>query len=293
MAPDAPIAGLRRRIERLETAGASASSFLATAGGGGAQRSPLSFGQADLDAHFTAGGLGWGSHQIAGLGGDPVAARAFGFMLLARHLATRPSVRALVVQETSALRETGSAYGPGLHAFGLDPGRLVFIQAPDGAQALKAAHEALRLHACDMVVADLWAGAALADLSITRRFNLAAARVQALILLITPDLSATSAALTRWRVASSPSVGIKRRLGPPTFSLDLVRNRHGRTGRWILQWNSHDHAFQSVPIAETGRSAAPAPAALASSMGAAPVDRSRSARAPSAILSPGAYRQTG
>jgi len=285
---DARIAGLRRHIESLETAGIRG---LAD-GRDDEPKAALVLGQPDLDACFTAGGLAWGVHQFAASEGDPAISRALSFMLLARYLADHTAARDLIVQEASALRETGSVYGPGLHALGLDPGRLVFLQAPDGAAALRAINEALRARVPDILIADLCNGAALADLSVTRRFNLAAHKARALVLLTTPDLSSTSAALTRWRVASASSLGARRRLGAPTFSLELVRNRHGRTGRWILEWNSHDRIFQSLRAAEAGPPILRIPA-MAASLVAPAFDRSRQAGPSPAVLSPGDYRQAG
>ena len=83
--------------------------------------------------------------------------------------------------------------------WGVDPGRLVLVQAQSGAEVLRLVNDALRVRAPEVVVGDLWDDAALADLSVTRRFNLAAANARVLALLTTPDLSATSAALTRWQ----------------------------------------------------------------------------------------------
>jgi protein ImuA len=284
MVVDAKLAGLRRRIEGLEAAGPGRL--------GEGARAALGLGHADVDQHFGVGGLLWGSHQLGGTVGDALSARTFGLMLLSRFLAAQPRARALVVQEASALRETGGLYGPGLHALGLDPGRLVIVQTADGAGALRAINDALRAKTSDILLAELGDGAGLADLSVTRRFNLAAQQARVLVLLTTPDLSATSAALTRWRVAAAPSDGRKRRLGAPTLMLDLVRNRHGRTGRWILQWNSHDRAFSSVPLDRAGIVLRPGPAVAAPVVSAAG-DRPGDARAGAAGLAPGPYRQAG
>ena len=292
MAPDSNIPALRRSIERLEASSAYRAYGVSEPRGA---RSGLSFGAPAIDDYLSAGGLAWGSHQIAGSPTDPAAARAFTAFLLARWFAFRPSAQALVVQEASALREGGGIYGPGLHALGVDPGRLILVQARDGAEVLRLINEALRVRAPEVVVADLWDGAALADLSVTRRFNLAAANARVLAFLTTPDLAATSAALTRWRVASAPSLAAKRRLGAPALALDLVRNRHGRTGRWILEWSSHDRAFSvrsssasriAPPIAGTG-------AAVAASVGAAAFNRPDPARAEPALIPFGGYRQAG
>ena len=289
MVADASLGELRRHIRRLE---ASAGPNLAgLTPSGEADRPFLSLGASDIDEHFLAGGLGWGSHQFAAAEGDPVASRAFGVMLAARYMAVRPNSHVLVVQEASALSETGALYGPGLHALGLDPGRLILVRTLDGAESLRAVHEALRAHTPGLVVADLWSGAALADLSVTRRFNLAALKARAMLLLMTPDLSATSAALTRWRVTTAPSLQPRRRLGAPAFSLDLVRNRHGRTGRWTLIWNSHDRTFRTVVKADA--TASRPGAAVALSLDSPAFDRSGPARPAPAVLSPGAYRQAG
>jgi len=306
MPPDPKLAGLRRQIERLEASSAYRPYGVHEPRGA---HTGLSFGDPEIDGLFPDGGLAWGSHQIAGSAGDPAAARAFAAFLLARWFAGRPKAQALIVQEASALREGGGAYGPGLHALGLDPGRLILVQARDGTEVLRLINEALRVRAPEIVIGDLWDGAPLADLSVTRRFNLAAASARVMAVLTTPDLTATSAALTRWQVASAPSLAVRRRLGAPALALDLVRNRHGPTGRWILEWSSHDRAFSArplVPGAVFGRAAdgladegaIPARAPLVASLGAAPVDRSGAAGGEVAARqdagSPfGAYRQAG
>ncbi len=188
-------------------------------------------------------------------------------------------------------------YGPGLHALGIDPGRLILVQVHDGAEVLRLLNEALRVRAPDVVVGDLWDDEALTDLSVTRRFNLAAAKARMLVFLTTPDLSATSAALTRWRVASAPSSVLsfapRRRLGAPALNVELVRNRHGRTGRWILEWSSHDRSFRSADFGGVRRGEVFPATPLAASLGAPPVDRSGQAVERLAVLPFGAYRQAG
>jgi protein ImuA len=239
------LADLQRQIESLERSGSSPLSAPRLEG------PQLAFGHPSIDAHFSAGGLAWGVHQFASPAGDPAASRAFSLMLLARRLASG-AARCLILQEASAHREAGAFYGPGLKALGVDPDRVVFVAAPDGREGLRAIYDALAVRAFDILIADLCDDAGLADLSVTRRFNLSALRGRALVFLTTPDLSATSAALTRWRVASAPSSTSKRHLGGPVLELDLVRNRHGRPGRWVLEWNSHDLRFQS-PASGQGR----------------------------------------
>jgi protein ImuA len=246
MADAATLAALQRQIARLERPSPL----------GGAPP-VLACGHGEIDAAFAGGGLLPGAHQFASGADDPGAATAFAVLLLARALG-RPDVRALVVQEVSDLREAGAAYGPGLHALGIDPARLAFLAAPNGAEALRAVNDALALRAAEVVLLGLRRDAGLADLSVTRRFNLAAERGGGWVLLVTPDLAATSAALSRWTVASAPSgalspvpiCGLGKFLGAPAFDLELLRNRHGRLGRWRAAWSSHARSFQpsSVPV---------------------------------------------
>src|SRR5690606_11762063 len=92
--------------------------------------------------------------------------------------------------------------------------------------------------------ANLWEAPRL-DLSVTRRFNLAGERTRALALLVTRNLSGTSAALTRWSVAARPSIGRGRRLERPVFHVQLLRNRMGPTGEWTVEWNSDDCVFRA------------------------------------------------
>ncbi len=289
MVTDPKITHLRRRIERLE--GVAGGSPLRLDDPASLLGSGLSLGDPEIDRRLP-GGLAWGSHQIAGAGADPLAARAFTAFLMARWFELRPRATVLVVQEASALREGGGVYGPGLHALGVDPGRMVFVQAPDGAEVLRLLNEALRVRTPEVLIGDLWDGAALADLSVTRRFNLAAAKAHSLAFLTIPHLIATSAALTRWRIASAPGLAPKRRLGAPALNVELVRNRHGQTGRWTLEWSSHDRAFRSAGFGvRCGGDVASTP--LAAPVASPALGRSSQAILQDAAVSFGAYRQAG
>ena len=268
------LANLRRSIRSIE--GAAAAPPRATAA--------VALGFADIDARFEGGGLPPGAHQAAGAEGDPLAAWSFGCTLVCRVLAGREGGRALMVQESSAVREAGKPYAPGLLAFGLDPDRLAFVEVRHGAEALRVANEALKSRAVAVVLVELCDGAILADLSVTRRFNLAARRAGALAIVITPTLEGTSAALTRWRVTPAPTAGPRRRLGAPAFDLALIRNRLGPTGAWTVEWDCHDRRF---------RSPAPLPASVARPLVDRPDTPGRLVPAASARNAPGAYRQTG
>jgi endonuclease-3 len=209
-----------------------------------------SLGRAPLDAAL-GGGLMPGSHQAAGEeAGDGAAALGFAAAVMARALEAQPGSRGLLVRSGEAAREDGVVHGPGLQALGLDPDRVGVVSVRTAAEALRVVDEALKSGAVVAVLAALWDAPGL-DLSVTRRFNLSAARCGALAILATRDLKGTSAALTRWKVRALPGRESRRRLGRPTFKLDLVRNRHGPTGEWILEWNSDQRRFDapaSLPL---------------------------------------------
>ena len=204
----------------------------------------LSFGPEAVDTRFGLGGLAFGAHQAAAGPGDRTAVAVFAVLLLARLFKAWPDRSALLVQEAETLQEDGALYGPGLHALGLDPGRMALVSARDGAEALRIVDEATRSGAVCAVVGDLRRGARKLDLALTQRLNVHAQQTSTLTLLLTPDLDGTSAAMSRWRVATAPSRAPRRYLGGPTLDLELVRNRLGRPGRWTLEWSSEDEAFR-------------------------------------------------
>ena len=204
----------------------------------------FSFGMAALDGSFSPGGLPFGAHEVCGAAGEPATALLFTVLMLARLFRGDPHAQALVVQEPGALSEGGGLYGPGLWALGLDPGRLVLVSAREGPEALRIVDEAVRSGAVAAVVAEAPRAARKLDLAATQRLNLYGRQTSTLAMLITPDLDATSAAMTRWRVRARPSRAPRAYLGPPALDLDLVRNRLGPTGRFTVEWSSDDTAFR-------------------------------------------------
>lgn len=256
---------LRRRIARLEGEGASAP--VAGLQLGGEAFWPAVFPQGlPFGVHQVAPGQGVGQGAAplilaiaAALAVEPRGAtgpRSPGQEREGRFLRRKPpppdpsaAVRLLLVQEVDALVEHGELYPPGLLALGLDPACAAFVSVGSGGEVLRVVDEALKLKAAPVLVAELRRGEGLADLAVSRRLNLSARRAGALLFLITPDLSNTSAALTRWRVASAPTQArgqfSDRRLGAPAFTLDLVRNRLGPTGTWTVEWDSHEQRFRT------------------------------------------------
>jgi len=234
------------------------------------------FGVAGLDAAL-GGGLARGAlHEIAATReSDIPAATGFGLAvaLLAGNeargqQAERAAKRAVIwIAEDMALNESGLPYGPGLDAHGLPPERLITVAVAHSRDVLWAMEEALRSSAVGVVIGEV-RGARL-DLVATRRLTLAAAGHGALglILRAAPDPEA-SAAATRWIVGAAPSVPSQGAAfygpGPPRVHAQLIRNRRGQLGSWMLEWNADHERFtthsQPVPAASVHR---PARAAMA------------------------------
>jgi protein ImuA len=235
----------------------------------GAEPPPLSFGLADID-EVLGGGLARGAlHEVTPAAeGDAPAAAGFCAAILSRALSSS-NKSALWVRHDFATVEDGVPYGPGLAAFGLDPGRVMFVLAPDARAVLDAMETALRSGTVVAVLGEL-RGATRLDLRATRRLALAAGRGATAGLLLRLGetdklLSVPVAATTRWRVRAlasgeAPADGI----GAPRFEAALIRNRRGPAASFSLEWRSHDRVFfpalreRLAPAAVDGSHPAPA-----------------------------------
>jgi protein ImuA len=213
---------------------------------------------APIDA-VLGGGLACGAlHELAPAAPFQFgAASGFAVAVAARASNTRGEV--LWIATDFARREGGGPYGPGLDRFGLASSRLLVLNVSRPIDVLWAMEEGLRCRALACVIAELTGEGAEADLTATRRLSLAAregmsARVSGLGLLIrhcaTPRSSAMpSAAATRWSIAGAPSLPdrLAQRsggLGRTRFDLSLRKNRRGPSGRWLVEWDHHERAFQ-------------------------------------------------
>ncbi len=232
------LATLRERIERIETHGALAPDRIA-------------LGHGEVDAALQ-GGLAKGAlHEVFAEGGRHGAA-ATGFVagLTARLSARRPLVW---VRQDFCEIEAGSLSMHGLAELGLDPRLLVTVRAVDVESALRSTADALACDALGAVVLEVWGEARQLDLVASRKLTLAeqASGVTALLLRLAAT-PASSTAESRWivRAAHSPP---SAEWGAPRFDAELVRNRHGPTGRWIMEWKCDECLFSetadSVPVA--------------------------------------------
>jgi protein ImuA len=225
------LATLRARIERIETHGAVAPNRIA-------------LGHREADAALQGGLVRGALHEVFAEGGrHGTAATGFIVGLTARLTARRPLVW---VRQDFCELEAGSLSMHGLAELGLDPRCVVTVRAFDVESALRSAADALACDALGVVVLEVWGEARPLDLVASRKLTLAAqtSGVTALLLRLAAT-PAPSSAESRWivRAAHSPP---SAEWGAPRFDATLVRNRHGPTGRWIMEWKCDECLFSET-----------------------------------------------
>ena len=254
------LANLRGSIERIEAhADASAPARVA-------------LGHADADATLQGGLALAAMHEVFAEGRQSAAATGFiaglaGLVSLAGRAAAR---RPLVwIRQDFAEIESGALSMAGLAELGLDPRRVVTVRAADVDAALRTAADALACDALGAVVLEVWGEARQLDLVASRKLTLAAqaSGVTGLLLRVAAQPQ-PSTAETRWivRAAHSPPAAVWSGWGAPVFEAQLVRNRHGPVGRWIMEWKCDECLFAK-------------PAAYPQPVAAAPAHRPHQARA--------------
>lgn len=143
--------------------------------------------------------------------------------------------------------ETGQLYGHGLIAHGVDPARIIFVQAPTARDLLWAAEEALRTQGVGLILIEAWSVLKSLDLSSARRLCLAAEEGGALGVFLRDSNGLDPPFATRWSIAAAPSPpepgGVP---GRACLDLSLVRNRLGPTGRWRILWNHESRSFSDA-----------------------------------------------
>ena len=237
------LAALRGSIERIE---APCEAYM---------RGRMALGHADADAALQ-GGLAVGAvHEVFAEGRQSAAATGFIAGLAGRVTARRPLV--WVRQDFTEI-ESGALSMSGLAELGLDPRVLVTVRAADVDTALRTAADALACDALGGVVLEVWGEARQFDLVASRKLTLAAQAtgVTGLLLRVAAEPS-PSTAETRWivRAAHSPPATA---WGTPVFDAQLVRNRHGPVGRWIMEWKCDECLFAKPAAYPQPVAAAPA-----------------------------------
>src|SRR5262245_14180725 len=150
----------------------------------------------------------------------------------------------LWVRQDFSVLEFGELHGAGLLELGLDPDVVILVRAAIVAQVLRAVVEGLACAALGAVIAEIPAEPKLLDLVVSRRLAFAAVRknVTAILVRLAAEPDA-SAAETRWAVRGVRSSDDDD-WGTAMFEAELIRNRHGRTGAWVMEWNSDDGIFR-------------------------------------------------
>jgi len=207
------------------------------------------------------GGLKRGAlHEVFARRGHETAATGFAAALAWRAASAKTVL--WIRQDYSAL-EFGEIAASGLLDLGIDPSRVLLLRVAKPEDALRAASDALSCAALGAVVVELAGTAKVLDLTASRRLTLACAEngVTALLLRFGAEPDASSAE-TRWVVKAQASPENEENWGQPVFEAELVRNRQGGTGRWVMEWSCDDGIFREAPgrAAETDRGAVvPAP----------------------------------
>src|SRR3954470_18838284 len=203
-------------------------------------------------------------HEVFAEGHQGAAATGFLAGIAGRIAPRKPLV--WVRQDFSEL-ESGALSPNGLAELGLDPRLLVTVRAADVEAALRTTADALACDALGAVVLETFGEARQLDLVASRKLTLAAqsSGVTALLLRV-GAAPAPSTAETRWivRAAHSPPSSSSMPAAPwsawgaPVFDAQLVRNRHGPVGRWIMEWKCDECLFSEPTAYSQPVAAAPA-----------------------------------
>jgi protein ImuA len=224
-APSQAIVLLRERIARIERIHAK----------GDTERS-IALGIEAIDQVLPSGGIRLGAlHEAASAGPDTEHAAA-ATLFVAGMLARLDGPILWVLRQADL-------FAPGLAGVGLQPDRVVFVEA--GKDVLPIMEEGLRHAGLAAVVAEHTGRLSMVA---SRRLQLAAEQAGILAILIRrsprfddPVLDEPTAAVTRWRVAALPSPPALAHapdtpgLGRARWGLDLTRCRGGEPGSWIVE----------------------------------------------------------
>ncbi len=203
-------------------------------------RVPLGHGEADA---CLQGGLRRGAlHEILAEGSHEAAGACFAAALSFRLAADKP---VLWIRQDFSAAEYGELAATGLLELGLDPARLLVLRLADAEEVLRAGWDALSCRALGAVVIEVQGEPRILDLKASRRLTLASARkgVTAFLLRFKAE-SRAGTAETRGRIRAASSHDKGEDWGFPAFEAELVRNRQGRTGHWVMEWSCDDGLFR-------------------------------------------------
>lgn len=240
--PAAELAALRARIQHLERDGRR-------------RHGVLPFGVPPLDAALPQGGMALGAlHEVAG-GGDGAVDGAAAALFAAGIVARMPGPVLWCVTQTDL-------FAPGLQQAGLDPDRVILLEAEDEKSLLACFEEGLRHGGLAAVVAEV----ARLSMTASRRLQLAAEASGVTALAVrrwrraaeAADFGQPTAAATRWRVTSLPSSPLPAPgVGRPRWYIELIRCRSGDCAEFSLE-ACDEKGRLALPAELADRSVAPA-----------------------------------
>jgi protein ImuA len=198
-------------------------------------------GIAEVDAALHGGLLKGGLHEVYAAAGHEATATGFVAGLAAR-IANGKSI--LWIRQDFAGIEFGEIAATGLLELGIDPSKFLILRVAHAEDALRAASDALTCASLGAVVMEVVGEHKVLDLKASRRLTLGAAEtnVPAFLLRFNAVADASSAE-TRWQIRAGRSDTDDENWGMPRFEAELLRNRRGRTGHWVMEWNCDEAIF--------------------------------------------------
>ena len=127
-------------------------------------------------------------------------------------------------------------FPPALKNFGLDPDRFIFIDLQKEKDVMWAMEEALKCSALTAVIGETQ----YLDFTASRRLQLAVedSKVTGFIIRTNTRKINATACVSRWVISSLPSDPIETLpgIGFPSWKVDLIRMKNGKTGTWNIRW---------------------------------------------------------
>jgi protein ImuA len=198
-------------------------------------------GIAEADAALHGGVLKGALHEVYAAAGHEASATGFAVGLAARVAKSKPI---LWIRQDFAGIEFGEIAATGLIELGIDPSKFLVLRVAHAEDALRAASDALTCAALGAVMIEVVGEHKVLDLKASRRLTLGAAETNVTALMLrfnaVPD---ASNAETRWQIRAARSNEDDENWGMPRFDAELLRNRHGRTGHWVMEWNCDEAIF--------------------------------------------------
>jgi protein ImuA len=200
---------------------------------------------ADLDTLALAASAHPGLHEVRPQSyRDGPAAMGFLCALAAMAAQARPGAVIWIAQARGGL-DFGRPYGPGLKGIGIDPRRVLLIDAPNDISALWVAEEAAKAGGVAAIMGQILGAV---DLTAARRVHFAAAQRGVFAGLARPhQVPGLGPALTRWTAGGAPGAGqTLSQWAVPRWRVGIDRRRDGPpVPAEILEW---DHVAHRVRL---------------------------------------------